>query len=723
MQKKLVALALLSGAMILASCGNDNPPPAGSTGAGTSQNTSSESSGSSPITGKGIDISINGPLIASTSRSVYVTFDSSVKPGEVVFESSDPAIAEVVDMAEIMGEQGYDYTYMPEGYVKAKSSGTFALRAYLKSNPSVEVKRYFDVKSKEEGDPLPAETFQKLTSSMKVETTQEQYIYDLNYNKILDNQYELTTIFEETGAASTDAQTGPRTDAYSFTEKNVKTGKTTDYRYVRTSGNKVGQEYIDLQNRVASAVVIDGEGQEHAWGNSAYTNFFGDPEMATADSFVSFDGGSTYHLVADYMNASYLCFPLFLAGFVPDDFVLMPQKDGTIDFHVNVDPTFDSATKENNRKFGQVLNGTFSEFGTAEFPHLQPYAHEAYHDDVETTLKKMANLKNYQVHFTFDYSSGNDSDIEETIVFNEDTILETSTIGGVTKRTGIRKIDDTHYYKYKVEDGGQVVKTANVNAYWHSPENRVVRYPDFRMASEIFEKNSNGSYQTRGLLGAAITYMSYLPAAAGYADYENPTVITLSPDGYVASASTTSTYFDEEVTINIEFSAYENASHGLDFDNVIDDVAPTTWAEDPLVPQILVKNMLDWTVEGITLDQVLPYAQSSVGYNDAVGWLQSNPTYCYVETKRFLLASGDPDQEAIDAFIAKYQETLTAAGYVATAEKDADNNNGVLYENAQGYRISVAQGKNFWNDYLQPYVRVMFHVDDAAKLVYADSSL
>ena len=115
---------------------------------------------------------------------------------------------------------------MPEALVTPKCAGRFFIHAYLEEDPSIEVKRYFEIKEKADGEPMPEDTFQLLTSSLKVKTTQEQYAYDLNYGEKLEYNYELTTIFEETGAASTDVSVGPRTDAYSLTEKNLQPGAT-----------------------------------------------------------------------------------------------------------------------------------------------------------------------------------------------------------------------------------------------------------------------------------------------------------------------------------------------------------------------------------------------------------------------------------------------------------------------------------------------------------------
>lgn len=717
MTKAKGLLLLATSAMLLASCGEppiDSSIPEESSTDSVPSISTSEVEGPSPITGKGIDLEVRGAFFVGNSRSVYVTFQQE-KRGNVIFETSDETTAEISSLQDLMAESGYDYTLMPEALVTPKCAGRFFIHAYLEEDPSIEVKRYFEIKEKADGESMPEDTFQLLTSSLKVKTTQEQYAYDLNYDEKLEYNYELTTIFEETGAASTDVSVGPRTDAYSLTEKNLQTGATKTYQYVRTANNKVGREYVSIDNEVLSEKIVDEDGNDRAWANSAYTNFFADNTIVTPESFVTFDGGTSYHFIGEWLDASYLCYPLFLSGFTPDDIVLFMNKDGTIGFHIQVDPTFDSATHKNNVKYGQILYGTFSEFGTAEIEHAKPYEHQDYHDAVGTALQKMKDARNYKVHFTYDYSSDNDYDVDETLIFEENTIDQSYSVGPNSFHTGIRKIDATHYYKYTVNSENQVEKNSTVNAYWHNPASGVNRYPTFRGAPEIFTKNQDGSYSTSADHGVAVIYMSYLPTSSSYVSWDSPLTITLSEDGYIASASTKGTYFDEEITLNIEFSEFGTASTGLDFDNIVDNTIVKTWEEDPEAQGGLLNNMNEWTIEGTPLPQVLPFLDSPVGWSGVVGWLQSNPTFCYVQTGQFLNADKTTDQASLDKFVADYKAILLASGYVATSETDSQNDGATLYRNEKNYTISVAQEKS-WNDYPQPSVRICIHVDDASKI-------
>lgn len=732
MQKNKWLYVFALSAMLLASCGGDD---SSSSSAGDIDSSSSDSvvedpssstsgsgdvEGPSPITGKGIDLQVRGGFFVGNSRSVYVTFQQE-KRGNVIFETSDETTATISSLQDLMVESGYDYTLMPEALVTPKCAGKFFIHAYLEDDPSIEVKRYYEIKDKDDGEVMPEETFNLLTSSLKVETTQEQYAYDLNYQEKLEYSYELTTIFEETGAASTDASIGPRTDAYSLTEKNTQTGAVKTYKYVRTPNNKVGREYVSIENQVLSEKIVDEDGYDYAWGNSAYTNFFADETIVTNESFVSFDKGASYHFVGEWLDASYLCYPLFLAGFTPDDIILFMNKDGTIGFHIQVEPTFDSSTHKNDVKYGQILYGTFSEFGTAEIEHAKPYEHQDYHDAIGVALEKMKNARNYKVHFTYDYSSDNSSDVDETLIFEENTIDQSYSVGTNHYHTGIRKVDDTHYFKYTVNSDNQVEKNSTVNAYWHDASQGVVRYPTFRGAPEIYTKNQDGSYSTSADHGVAIIYMSYLPTSASYVSWDSPVTITLNEDGHIATASTKGTYFDEEVTLNIEFSEFGTASTGLDFENIVDNTVAHSWEEDPEAQGLLIKNMNEWTVEGVPLPQVLPFLDSPVGWAGVVGWLQSKPTFCYVSTGKFLNADKTTDQASLDKFIADYQAVLVASGYVATSETDPENDNAILYKNAKNYKISVHQEKNSWNAYYQPAVKICFHVDDASKIHYEDS--
>ncbi|MDY2913845.1 MAG: hypothetical protein SOV58_04350 [Candidatus Enteromonas sp.] len=722
-KRNIAQIALL--AFLLASCGtpssSSNPESSSSNGSSIQESASSEDVLSSvdslvsssevdtnlAITGKGIDIQINGLLIKGQSRSVYVTYQNeSYRGQEVVFEVDDPEVAEINDLEELMSPSGYDYSFMPEALVKGLSRGRVGIHVYLKNKPSVEVRRFFEVKDKEDGMPLNPSVFASLTSSLKIQTVQNQYEYDASYAAKEEGAYELTTIFEETGAASTDVSTGPRTDAYAFIETNRKTNVTKTYQYYRTSGNKVGKETINAHNQVAVEKIVDEDGLDYAWGSTPYWNFFAEAQYATSEDFVTFDKGNTYVYTGDFLQASYLCYSLFLSPFSPDDFYLLMQKDGTIDFYVNVDPTFDPSTKRSDKKYGQTLTGSFLERGTAEVSHLTPYPHEDFHDPLNEAIAKMGNLQCYKSHLTIDYSSSDEGDAEIFFTYNEDNVDQIVVQGGESTHTGIHKIDANNYFKYSVNSDQVVVRESDVAAYWHSPENNVKRYPTFDFVGEIFESLGNRVYQTRGDLGYITTYASYLPAAFSYCDYDEPVKITLSEDNYIAKLEVTSTYFDEKVTLVIEYSDFLSASTGLDFDHTITEIVVTGWNDDPEAKG-LYRDMQKWFIDGVSLDSIIPFCQCPVGWSGYVGRIQSDLGFEYFDTKSFVFADGSIDQEKMNQFIADYQEACEKAGYVATGEKEPQTG-GIIYRNDKGYEISIAQKVNPWNGYATSYCRVGF---------------
>ncbi|MDY5441131.1 MAG: hypothetical protein SPG64_02765 [Candidatus Enteromonas sp.] len=719
--KRNILLLGLAG-LLLASCGGTSESISSNSGAPSisesmssediissidSVVSSSEVENGQTITGKGIDIQVNGPFIKSLSRSVYVTFQNeSYRGEEVVFEVDNDLVASIADLDELMGPSGYDYSYMPEALVKGVASGTFGIHVYLKNHPEVEVLRYFEVKEKEEGRAMPQGVFASLTSSMKVETTQNQFEFDKNYDGKEEGAYETTTIFEETGAASTDVSTGPRTDAYCFIENNLKTNTTKTYSYYRTNGNKAGTEVINEKNLVTVNKIVDEDGYDYSWGATPYWNFFAAEEYATAEDFVSFDNGNTYIFTGDFMQASYLCYSLFLSPFSPDDFFILVQKDGSMNFYVNVDPTFDPTTKASDKKYGQVLTGSFTELGTAEVPHLTPYAHESYHDNVNEAISKMANLQQYKAHVTANFSSGN-GDSELTFTYTEDTIDQVITQDGDTVHSGIHRVDSEHYFQYSVNSSGQVVRQKDVAAYWHDPEKGVKRYPTFSFVGEIFESLGNNVYQTRGDLGYITAYTSYLPVAFSYCDWDQPVKITLNEDNYITKLETTTTYFDETIDLTIEYSEFGTATHGLDFDSTITEIIVTGWDDDPEAKGMLYTDLCNWIIDGTPLAELLPFYDCPVGWSGVIGWLQSDRGYEFLETGKFELAGGSVDYDTMNAFLAAYKAACIAAGYAETTETEKQTG-GTIYRNDKGYEVSFAQKVNSWNGYATSTVVIGF---------------
>ena len=150
MTKAKGLLFLATSAMLLASCGEppiDSSIPEESSSDSVPSISTSEVEEPSPITGKGIDLEVRGAFFVGNSRSVYVTFQQE-KRGNVIFETSDETTAEISSLQDLMAESGYDYTLMPEALVTPKCAGRFFIHAYLEEDPSIEVKRYFEIKEK-----------------------------------------------------------------------------------------------------------------------------------------------------------------------------------------------------------------------------------------------------------------------------------------------------------------------------------------------------------------------------------------------------------------------------------------------------------------------------------------------------------------------------------------------------------------------------------------------
>ena len=206
--------------------------------------------------------------------------------------------------------------------------------------------------------------------------------------------------------------------------------------------------------------------------------------------------------------------------------------------------------------------------------------------------------------------------------------------------------------------------------------------------------------------------MAYFPANSGYWNVTSAT-ITLDGNGHIASASFAGDLLEDPFTCEIAFSDFGTASTGLDFD-AMDDTVPTSWAEDPNA--YFVSNLQEWTIDGKTLDQIIPYTYCPVGYSDGVGWMRDDLAVCYFDTDYFETADGEYDEALANAFIEDFTANLVAAGFVETEGKEALNNNATQYTK-DGISISITRYYADWSGTYLSYLRVMVRVDDATRLV------
>lgn len=401
-----------------------------------------------------------------------------------------------------------------------------------------------------------------------------------------------------------------------------------------------------------------------------YSNIL-NSDYVSAEDFATYDGGSTYYYVGgSYLTMTYLACGLTLSNTSPDEFYLTVDGEN-YGIGFNVDPARESGSSSLER-YGMKFAGKISEVGTAKINHLAVYQHESYHDAIEAARVEMAKNDNYEMSYTLDFA-GTDSDKTFSFIMTPETIDQrvTDAGGNLISHTGSHKNGDSAYYNYSLDETTGIPSiTKNVDSAWDS----VNRYPTFVFGSEIFADAVDGVYTSRVGAGTLMRYAMFLPTAFSAYDYGGTVDLTLK-DGHLSTLSTKVDALDETLTINASYSKIGSATCAIDFSKAVADGLPATFQE---ANKSLFADMKDWSI-----DTVVPYLYSKVGWGNAVGWIRAaDPLYAFFETDFF--ASADDCAE----FIANYKSLLVSSGFVLSTKTQDDGGN-YLYEK-DGWGISVS---------------------------------
>lgn len=650
----------------------------------------------------GMSLMMMGGLNKNAIRSVYAIFDDKSADVELTWATDNAAVVEI-------------YTTfggsMPEALLSARGIGTATIYAYETGNPA-NIHASYEV-TVAEGMAMSDDIYAQLMGGIKFTTDQSYYAYQADYQPIAQGGYDIVTVYEES-RESADTITGiEQTDKYMFTMTDKDTGESDELIRVRSGGGDVATEYITKDNTIGYNLIRDEDGYTMDYDTTLYPNQFAAGWACSPASFVTTDGGKTYHFIDSVYGASYLISSLYGDSFTADDIYVTVENGVPTELTMVVDPY--NPDEDAGVKYGQVVTSTISDIGTAEVPSPEPYAHAAYHDKIGTAIDNMAALENYKVTYTIAFSSVEKSTYE--ITMTEDTIdqkyTSTSAAGVTTSaQSGVHATAEDFYFEYTVI-GGEIIKGEEHRSYWNKPEDGISRYPTFEFAPEIFEETTTENvYAAHEGTEAFVHYMAYFPANSGYWNVTSAT-ITLDGNGHIASASFAGDLLEDPFTCEITFSDFGTASTGLDFD-AMDDTVPTSWAEDPNA--YFVSNLQEWTIDGKTLDQIIPYTYCPVGYSDGVGWMRDDLAVCYFDTDYFETADGEYDEALANAFIEDFTANLVAAGFVETEGKEALNNNATQYTK-DGISISITRYYADWSGTYLSYLRVMVRVDDATRLV------
>lgn len=557
----------------------------------------------------------------------------------------------------------------------------------------------------EEGEAMSEDMFKTVTGAAKFNINEKLYDYDYELNSTKVGDTDLEIIFEENDDSYKFNLEYNLTDAYSVTAyDNIKQKETMNQAYVR-NGSSLSKEYIDINNKLAKETLTNDEGNKRSF-DANYANFLGvtggESDYFSYEDFATFDGGETYHYIGGYYYETLIPLMLLRRSNVALDDLYFSVTNGVIDgVTMIVDP---AATNESDpdTKYGFIATGTISEIGTAKIKHVEPFTHEAYHDTIETARNASASSHNYTVKYSLDYGSSVNM---YTMKFNEDAIDQVVTINGKTTHTGIKKTD-TGYYEYSYND---TTKDLYIEKTHTTPfqSDTVNRYPTFAFSADIFaDKDSNGAYVSRGGNGKNGQFVGqclYLPYMNGqYIDQGNLYIT----DGYVSKISTKLESFEEEVTIEANYSNYDSTTIDIDWTKAKEHDEPTSFQE---ANSSLYNEMKAWKI-----DNVVPYLYAKPGWDNTIS--HTNSLYdaghndCYFETKKF------ENETARDEFIENYKAKLVEDGWTLT-DKSNYNDSYAAYKlytktiNGNVYELSVSPYLN-WNGVAQNSVKI--HVFSSA---------
>ena len=667
MNKKSIILCLAS-AMLLSACATINSGsepssvetsgnPITSSDDATSETQESLPSAPTPssesIDSKvGFKVVMFGDLYPNQMRSIYAVLDEG-KTGNVIFESDNEEIVRCSN----------DQERGNEALLVAVSTGEVTISAHFEDDPTKVLTKKVIVKN---GTALPESTFEKLTGGMKVTMSQSLYDYDDNLEPTLYKAYDVTTIYEE----NEDYASYPyhNTDAYQINVTEHGTNKVDFAKAYVRNGTRLAVEYINSNNQIGKASQFDDEGEEYRWVNSYYENQFkfdeeSDEEaIVIAGDFETYDGGKTYHYVGDGIWATtYLTVSLVMSNITPDDFVITVDGDN-LGFYIVTDP---ASTTGSTEKGGTVISGKVSEIGTATIDHLQPYAHESYHDALETARKELAGAKNYTTVYTLKDDEGT---LTYTHIFTEDTIEQkiVDEKGNVKAHDGAHKTD-TGYFTYEVDDStGKLTKTKDYTSDFDSADVR--RYPSFDFAVEILGRQENGSYVSKGdYTSDFVRYCWYLPTGwLNSYSVDDDVEVTLK-DGHFSTMKAnfvlSSTYGSDEVEFEGAYSNIETSAVDHDWAKIETPTEPTNF------PATLLASLKEWGV-----DEVIPYLYpTNTGYADEAAYRAkySNDEEEYAKYASFITNKFETSAQR-DDYIEKYKALLLEKNWTLTNEEDAD---------------------------------------------------
>lgn len=690
MKKKIPFLALLSASLLVACY--EQPADSSTVLPPSSEASSSQSSSSSsstlPSVDNGLKLFMQGDLYPNQIRSIYASFLTE-KTGTLVWTSSDESIVSVSSR-----EDGA----MPEALLTAQGEGEVTIRAALEEDSSIQASLKVKVSH---GLKMEGSLYDAIKGAGVFKSTISYLSYDASCKESADSSEEVKTTFEENKAPSVEGEAN-YTDAVEMSLTSG--GSTKSTRFVRTSGGKVGTEYITLLNEVSSKDSLFGDDEETmAFDASGLTNPFGHSEVSSAKDFESYDGGKTYHFIGGYQNAASIAYSLSGKNFTPDD-IALTVKDGAIaSFVLSVDPA-SSESGTPNTKYGMRMEGTLSELGTAKITHLSPFAHEAKHDALTSAIKEIRSAKNYSFSYDLTFKGGETKTY--TYRLTEDTVdaKVTSKDGTLSSHTGLHKTGDKSYIRYEWDsEKNKLVQTQSYKDVWEGINNSgiyVSRYPTFSFASEITLPQEDGSYLARDGYTGFIPYVAYLPATLSLDTEYLSAKITLK-DGHIGTIDSKFSYDGTTGnTLHLEYGSFGSTSvSDLDFENMEVPSVPTSWEEES---ESLYKSLL---AKKVPLEN-LPYLHPENGWSADAFYLGSVGTHAiYMETKNF-------DTEASrDQFVLDYRALLLSNGFTRLEEIDKNNDGTSLYQKGTT-KISVAVSKNQANGVAQDRVKLWIY-DDA----------
>lgn len=705
MRKNKIGLSTLILLTLLGSCGKTTEP---STQPSTNPSATPTPKPNTSETGKDttssnkelhtddrIKLKMMGNLYPNQQRSIYAIVDEYGNK-DVNWTSSDESIVKVSRLENQEQEEAL-LTSMPDKF------GTVIIKATMADDESIYSEMEVTV---EEGEAMNEDMFKTVTGAAKFNINEKLYDYDYELNSTEEGDTDLEIIFEENDNSYLFNLEYNLTDAYSVTAyDNIKQKETMNQAYVR-NGSSLSKEYIDINNKLAKETLTNDEGEKRSF-DANYANFLGvtggESDYFSYEDFATFDGGKTYHYIGGYYYETLILLMLLRRSNVALDDLYFSVTNGVIDgVTMIVDPI---ATNESDpdTKYGFIATGTISEIGTAKIKHVEPFTHETYHDTIETARNASASSHNYTVKYSLDYGSSVNM---YTMKFNEDAIDQVVAINGKTTHTGIKKTD-TGYYEYSYND---TTKDLYIEKTHTTPfqSDTVNRYPTFAFSADIFaDKNSNGAYVSRGGNGKNGQFVGqclYLPYMNGqYIDQGNLYIT----DGYVSKISTKLESFEEEVTIEANYSNYDSTTIDIDWTKAKEHDEPTSFQE---ANSSLYNEMVAWKI-----DNVVPYLYAKPGWDNTIS--HTNSLYdaghndCYFETKKF------ENETARDEFIENYKAKLVEDGWTLT-DKSNYNDTYAAYKlytktiNGNVYELSVSPYINSWNGVAQNSVKI--HVFSSA---------